>query len=276
MFPSVMTIAMTSLSGVTRTSPMRMAAADWASSRVDSLPLLHLELEKEGTLLPGEARRLDLDTATALTALDMADDGCVGCLVTTRERSVAATTAILQIRHVYSRPVGAAIDVVAVGRAHIGEIDDGRCFMGRGMTVKRDEEDVDEAGKQLLLGGLRDLKTQESKLLRQLHQDAEHISFDEAAANLRTELCAYNLDLAPDETLERHHGLWGVTTEAAADIQLASFAAFAEATAVQRLIALDQTSTAGRLKFAKTCSWKVMYKLAAALAVRDALTPSSK
>ena len=75
----LLTIASLSLP---RAAQLRMHAGDWVSARTGTLPLLHMPMDKCGLLLPGESRRMVVESAEELAALEAAQFGCI-CLLYT-------------------------------------------------------------------------------------------------------------------------------------------------------------------------------------------------
>lgn len=83
------------------------------------------------------------------------------------------------------------------------------------------------------------------------------------------------LDEAPDETLDIVHGLWGVSSEADACEQLASWAACAWLDGSERLDAFCTRGMASRLRCASRGLWQRQKRLAAEAAIRRAFGPAS-
>ena len=262
-----------------------MAANDWLAAQHERLPLIHLEMDE--LLLPGEAKKLKIEQAQALSALDAMDDNCVGCLVTTKAKNVLATSVLLEVREVRPEAIGATIDVVAVGRVQLSSISDGRYFVSHGVTPVCDVPPCEtwHGPEQPLLSfpttgdGVEreEDEEQEEETSRAREQIAacrwqlEQAAVHERRAQMREELCVLDLDLAPADSLDRLHALWGVESEADAEAQLASFAACERLSGMQRSIALSMVDTEERMQYARRCLLKTSKKAAAQLAVVDAL-----
>ena len=281
-----------------------MGALEWLASESTTLPLLQLRMDE--LPLPGEARELHVSTATGLVALDEAREGCIGALIRTPGGNALSTTPLLEIRQVYRREVGAMVDLVAVGRASVGSIDqEGRCILAREPRMVCDIDKPFPLEQDALLDELRLLESERNAMHSRLARRGDAAcgsaapqcgveSMDEAAAWMREELCSYDLDRPPAQHLHRLHELWGIglpwdaqqqsallleqgagaNAERQAARQLASFAAFAHAPAMQRVVALGHKSTLERLHYARTCALKTRAKLAAQLAVTEALSPA--
>ena len=211
-----------------------------------------------------------VDKATDLAALDAATDGLVGCLITTPHDNALSATTILQVREVRQQDVGAIANVVAIGRAEIGKVELSRHFTGEMfMLADEDQRVVDLDGKvEEVRSALMQYKEVSDRLIQEHH--LEHRPLDEVTARMREELLAVDLDSAPATSLERLHGIWGVTTDDAIEEQLHSFAAFRLLTPAQRSMALGMTSTAERLDLAVRCITKTCQRSLAILAVQEA------
>ena len=247
-----------------------MTAADWLAAKHDSLPLIHLPMSE--MLLPGETKEITVDQAMMLTALDAAEDGCIGSLVTTPNRNVLAVVSLLEVREVHKLSVGAKVEVVAVGRVRLPTIDDGRYFEAHGVTNVCDSE-VAQPDCMKLVKELRAMEMEHCRLRQRLEGDTGRsvATLDEVASQSREELCVIDLDRAPVEDLGRLHALWGVGCEASAELQLLSFAACRRLTALQRAMALGMTDSYERLDYARRCLLKAGQATAAQLAVKEAL-----
>ena len=148
----LLTIASLSLP---RAAPPRMHAGDWVSASTGTpLPLLHMPMDKCGLLLPGESRRMVVESAEELTALEAAQFGCIGALITTPYKNVLSISTLLEVREIRRRKIGAQIDVLAVGRVHIERVESkgGRYFVAHGCRPAVDEraQDADAELKGLV------------------------------------------------------------------------------------------------------------------------------
>ena len=258
-----------------------------ASPTLPRLPLIHFKLNE--LLLPGESRELHLESATELSALDAAPS-LLGSLITTPHNNALTASSLLEVREVRraENGVGAAVDVVAIGRMAIGHVDQDRFFEGSEITPIFDSQSARLSSDMALVEEYRSLARQHEELMQRLpaEEGREDSSLDSAAdlartelcaydldsaADLaRTELCAYDLDRAPATSLSRLYDLWDVSTEAAAELQLLSFAAFSSLSATHRSMALGMSSSADRLGLAIRCLRKANQRAAAKLALIDA------
>ena len=242
-----------------------------ASPTLPRLPLIHFKLNE--LLLPGESRELHLESATELSALDAAPS-LLGSLITTPHNNALTASSLLEVREVRraENGVGAAVDVVAIGRMAIGHVDQDRFFEGSEITPIFDSQSARLSSDMALVEEYRSLARQHEELMQRLpaEEGREDSSLDSAADLARTELCAYDLDRAPATSLSRLYDLWDVSTEAAAELQLLSFAAFSSLSATHRSMALGMSSSADRLGLAIRCLRKANQRAAAKLALIDA------
>jgi len=298
-----MFIAALALLNPSRYAPTaRMSASEWLGAEHKTLPLIHLPMEVRGIILPGESRRLVIDKADDLAALEAAEHGCVGALITTPHQNALATSTLLEVREVRKQEVGATIEVVAAGRIHIGSIDHDRCFTAHSVNPAFDSRPESDAGMGQIVDDLRKAAEQHENMRRKLGRkaipagvkipgmngelrgkvvptgrvsldarSAERTPLDEACAQMREELCVVHLDEAPAASLERLYELWDVPHEEAAELQVLSFAACTSLTAMQRSLALGMEDTAERLQYARRCLLKAANRMAAKTAIRDAL-----
>jgi len=195
-----------------------MGAPEFLASGRDALPLVHMPMAE--LLLPGESRRLVINHAEGLAALDAAKDGVIGSLLVTPHKNALSTTSLLEVREVRKEAVGVCVDVVAVGRLHIPKIEQGRWHEARGVTAVRDEtrgseaQDEDaEAGE----GGEGDVS---GPTLLRVRRQLEARALEERTRRLRDELCVLSLDAPPAPSLARLYGAWGVPDETAALAQV--------------------------------------------------------
>jgi hypothetical protein len=262
-----------------------MSAHDWLASEHDRLPLLKMPVTRRpgdpdghGLLLPGESAVLKINRAEDLAALDEADDDCVGCLFVTPQKCVLATTVLLEIREVRRRPIGAAVDVVSTGRLRIDAVDHERFYSGRGLSKVCDipAHSVDGAlsGRPREIGCSsqrhHDHAAKDGSSSR-LREQLEQAFIDERVTRMRDELCVIDLDQPPASSLSRFYKLWGVDTEAAAEAQLASFAACGALNPFERSLALGLKDTSERIEHAHRCLLHQQKRAAASLALHDAL-----
>lgn len=278
-----------------RSTPITMGASEWLSS-TEPLPLLVAPLGD--ALLPGEARRMVLSTADELAAVDAArrSHGCLAMLLRTRSDSALTASPLLELRSVRPLDVGAAIEVVAVGRVDVQSVIVSRgAFVSRGAVVVRDSDMcgiavhcTDEALLDMVSSTAEKLHELRAKLDTHRRADGTPrgvvvpttataaaasrapLPLDAAARARRDELCAYDLDQLPHASLQRLHRLWGVASEVAADEQVLSFAACAGLSAGHRAKALGITNTAERLQHAHRGLERLLKLAAARLAVREA------
>ena len=103
-------------------------------------------MDKCGLLLPGESRRMVVESAEELAALEAAQFGCIGALITSPYKNVLSISTLLEVREIRRRKIGAQIDVLAVGRVHIERVESkgGRYFVARGCRPAVDERAQDE------------------------------------------------------------------------------------------------------------------------------------
>ena len=263
-----------------------------------TLPLLHFNLDK--FLLPGESRRLRIVKAESLTALDAAlanGDNLLGSLITTPAGNALSTASVLHVREVRRHPaLGATVDVVAVGRAHLDLIDFDRSFVGEDVTAFRDGEhaappapepapapepedaeaaEAAAAAQAVAVAAKAAAAAVDNAPCWDAPESLERLWQVQAAAKFREELCALDLDAPPAEDLSAFHELWGAENEAEAASQLLSFAACRSLSAFQRSRALGMTSAAERHVYARKCRRKAAKKAAAEVAIRDALAPTA-
>ena len=281
-----------------------MGALEWNLDYGNGLPLLATPMRD--ALLPGESRRLVVEKADELAAIEAAQKrhhGCIGMLLRTPHDNALATAPLLEIREVKKRDVGAVVDVVAVGRVQVHAVQSERYLLCRRLTKLKDSDQVGiiyhEADAKLV-ATVRESADQLRKLLKKLDEaddkdeeddmrgvvvptgravsadekarvDRLLVKLDEAAERRREELCAVDLDRPALDSLERLHELWGVKDEEAAEELLFSFAAAAPLSALGRAKALGITNTAERLTHADAALRRAVKVAAAKLAVRTAL-----
>jgi len=246
-----------------------MGAPEFLASGRHALPLVHMPMAE--LLLPGESRRLVIDHAEGLAALEAAKDGVICSLLVTPHKNALSTTSLLEVREVRKETVGVCVDVVAACRLHIPKIEQGRWHEARGVTAVRDEtrgsetQDEDaEAGE----GGEGDLS---GPTLLRVRRQLEARALEERTRRLRDELCVLSLDAPPAPSLARLYGAWGVADETGALAQLRSFAACDGLSAVQRATALGMVDTRERLEFARGCALRRRRRAEALLAMQGAL-----
>jgi len=279
-----------------------MTASQWYASDHRSLPLIRFEMDGK-PLLPGEATELVLDQADSLSALDAAQDGCVGALVITQKKNALSAAPLLEVREIRRREVGVLCEVVVVGRVKIGRVEHSRHFTAHDIDVLQDEDtttcDAELINQVQVAAALHE--SMRSKLEEvtgesaapakftlkppfllsermepvddrdKSFESAQQLPMDDAAVCMRDELCAVELDREPATSLSRLHSLWNVRGESEAELQLLSFAACQSLSSVQRCMALGMQSTEKRLQHARSCSLRATKKMAASLAIYEAL-----
>ena len=216
-------------------------------------------------------------SAQQLAALEAVEDSTIGALITTPFGNALASSSLLEIREIRGMSVGATVDVVAVGRVHIPNIESGRYYEARDVTNLMDDalpisveagtRSSSYALKLIRQGKLRDGRGVE---LSRLRLRLEQMELDERYEHMRDRLCSNDLDAPAHTCLARLYDLWGVENEAAAERHLRSFAAFERMMPVQRSLALGLRSTQEREHYASRCKLKTI-KRASLESALDAL-----
>lgn len=271
------------------------------------LPLIHLPLETKGLMLPGEARRLRIDSAESLAAIEASQQAAdrsscsyVGSLITTLHGNALAITTLLEIREVRKRAVGIDIEVLAVGRVRLKEITHGRFFQAESVVPAFDTPpgpDVKELVSEVRTAAAHH-ELMRTRLRSNIDEDAQDeidarlpagwswtdasgaideptapplLPLDEARTRMREELCVVSLDREPAASLERIFDLWQVQDDQEAERQIVSFAACTSFTANQRSLALGMLDTEERLQYAQRCLEREANRMAAKAAIHNAM-----
>ena len=277
--------------------------AGFFNAQPQTLPLIELPIDASGVLLPGESRRILIERADDLAALDAMQFACVGVLPATPH--FAGVSTLLHVRETRRLEVGASIEVVSVGRVHVhaSQIEHDRCFTAH-VRPAFDGRAEPNIYLRKLVAELRSTAEQHDTIRRKLRSQPLAVripdSFlsdevgalsgmvvptgrkplrgtrpgswlEQECARMREELCVTDLDAAPAASLERLHALWGVPDEESAELLLLSFAACASLTATQRALACGTLDTAERLRYARRCLLDGTKRMVAQAAIRDAL-----